>query len=92
MEVHPQNSSKNTIALIMDNKEKDIQKALGTLPEFTCQNCGKQFTVDEKFIYNNMGENIRNRELCEICATAQFVHDSIFSKTDAQWAKEKFDD
>ena len=55
----------------MTEKEKEVQKALGTFPTFECNQCYKEFFTDEKFIYNNIG--YREKQLCTICATAQFV-------------------
>lgn len=59
----------------MDEKERQIQKALGTFPVFSCSNCGKEFYIDEKFTYTNDGRS--HRQLCKICATAQFVYDRL---------------
>ena len=63
----------------MDKKEKDVQKALGTYPVFSCNNCGKEFYVDEKYYYTNVGGALI--QLCKICATAQFVCDRLMKPT-----------
>lgn len=59
----------------MDKKEKQVQKALGTFPTFNCSNCGKEFYVDEKYVYTNDGNYFQ--QLCITCATAQFVCDKL---------------
>ena len=76
----------------MDDKEKDVQKALGTLPEFTCPRCGKLSLIDEKFIYTD-GEHshLSGVSMCIICATAQFVCNRVFKRPEGHWDKEKFD-
>ncbi len=78
----------------MNEKEKQVQKALGTLPEFTCNGCGKLYMIDEKFIYTDIEDGLHtvHRHLCLICATAQFVCDRLMKVRDGHWDKEKFDD
>lgn len=69
----------------MDKKEIAAQKALGTFPVFSCSQCGKEFYVDEKYIYTNVG-GARTR-LCKICATAQFVCDRLMRRA---WDRGEF--
>jgi len=67
-------------------KEKEIQKALGTFPTFECNQCHKEYFIDEKFTYTNVGGAVK--QLCTICATAQFVCNRLFKKPMGEFTKE----
>lgn len=68
----------------MNEKEKAVQKALGTFPTFNCNNCGKEFYVDEKYKYTNDGRHFK--QLCKICASAQLVCDRLM-KPKRDWGE-----
>lgn len=75
----------------MTEKEKEIQKALGTFPTFVCSNCGKESFIDEKYTYTDRStlRSILNiQQLCRICATAQFVCNKILKKPMGKFTKE----
>jgi NAD-dependent SIR2 family protein deacetylase len=70
----------------MNEEEKEIQKALGTFPTFKCNQCGKEFFEDEKFIFTPTGGV--HLWLCPICATAQFVCDRILKRPAGAFTRE----
>jgi len=74
----------------MNEKEKDVQKALGTFPVFNCNSCCKEFYTDEKYVYTNVG-GARMR-LCKICATAQLVCDRLMKPIQERGEFTKEDD
>ncbi len=69
----------------MDKKEKEIQKALGTFPVFICSQCRKEFFIDEKYTYTN-GSTCK--QLCEICAAAQFVCNRLYKESMGKFTKD----
>ena len=86
MEEFLQNLLKSIVVRIhMDEKEKQVQKALGTFPKFICDQCREEFFVDEKFIYTYTGTRM---QLCTICATALFACNKILKKPMGKFTKE----
>ena len=70
----------------MTEKEKQIQKALGTFPTFTCDQCHKEFFTDEKYMWVSP-KSTAHKHLCIMCATALYVCNLLLKKDMGEFTK-----